>query len=160
MTRIRTWSSATKFTGPLEIEPSRIDPPRRRRADQNRQLHRVGYTKRKRQRICRRQKPLSERTRTTRSSGRSLRLIADAVETRKPWKCRTEESPENQNQVFRPSHRSWKSLRDSHIPTATVTTTYIFELKRKPFKKGIHRIMVWQRALVCVLNIDQRPDST
>ncbi len=54
---------------------------------------------------------------------------------RKPWKCRTEESPENQTQVFRPSHRSWKSLRDSHIPTATMTTTYTFEPKTQTFKE-------------------------
>ena len=78
-------------------------------------------------------KTQSERTRTTRSYGRSLRLIADEVETRKPWKCRTEESPENRTQVFRPSHRSWKSLCDSHIPTATVTTTYMFEAKTQAF---------------------------
>jgi hypothetical protein len=29
------------------------------------------------------------------------------------------ESLENQRQVFHPSHRPWKSLRDSHIPTAS-----------------------------------------
>src|SRR3984893_15473049 len=28
---------------------------------------------------------------------------------------------ENQDQVFHPSHRPWKSLRDSHIPTALTT---------------------------------------
>ena len=33
----------------------------------------------------------------------------------------TVESLENQDQVFHPSHRPWKSLRDSHIPTASTT---------------------------------------
>ena len=28
---------------------------------------------------------------------------------------------ENQDQVFHPFHRPWKSLRDSHIPTALTT---------------------------------------
>ena len=38
------------------------------------------------------------------------------------------ESLENQTQVFHSSHRPWKSLRDSHIPTAS-TTAYIGEAK-------------------------------
>src|SRR6185312_4929081 len=37
------------------------------------------------------------------------------------WKCRSVESLENQKQVFHPSHRPWKSLRDSHIPTAAAS---------------------------------------
>jgi hypothetical protein len=41
------------------------------------------------------------------------------------WKCRAMESLENQDQVFHPSHRPWKSLRDSHIPTASTTASYI-----------------------------------
>jgi hypothetical protein len=35
-----------------------------------------------------------------------------------PWKCRAVGNEENQNQVSLLSHRPWKSLRDSHIPTA------------------------------------------
>jgi hypothetical protein len=35
------------------------------------------------------------------------------------WKCRPVESLEIQKQDFHPSHRPWKSLRDSHIPTCT-----------------------------------------
>jgi len=35
------------------------------------------------------------------------------------WKCRPVESQENQNPVSLPSHRPWKSLRDSHIPTVS-----------------------------------------
>ena len=37
------------------------------------------------------------------------------------WKCRLVESLENQKPVFHPSHHPWKSLRDSHIPTASTT---------------------------------------
>jgi hypothetical protein len=33
------------------------------------------------------------------------------------------ESLENQDQVFHPSHRPWKSLRDSHIPTGVSSDT-------------------------------------
>ena len=46
------------------------------------------------------------------------------------------ESLENQRQVFHPSHRPWKSLRNSHIPTASTTGLYI---KRKA-KTLPHRI--------------------
>jgi hypothetical protein len=35
------------------------------------------------------------------------------------WKCRPVKSLEIQPQDFQPSHRPWKSLRDSHIPTRT-----------------------------------------
>jgi hypothetical protein len=35
------------------------------------------------------------------------------------WKCQPVESLEIQKQDFHPSHRPWKSLRDSHIPTCT-----------------------------------------
>jgi len=31
------------------------------------------------------------------------------------WKCRSLESTENQEQVFRPSHRPWKSRSDFHL---------------------------------------------
>jgi hypothetical protein len=43
----------------------------------------------------------------------------DALTAGQPWKCRSVESLENQTQGFPPSHRPWKSLRDSHIPTAS-----------------------------------------
>lgn len=29
--------------------------------------------------------------------------------------------------VFHPSHSSWKSLRDSHIPNASTATIYLYE---------------------------------
>jgi len=35
------------------------------------------------------------------------------------WKCRAVEGEEIQPQDFHASHRPWKSLRDSHIPTRT-----------------------------------------
>jgi hypothetical protein len=38
---------------------------------------------------------------------------------RELWKCRAEEAVENCSAVCHRSHRPWKSLRDSHIPTAT-----------------------------------------
>ena len=41
------------------------------------------------------------------------------------------ENLENQPQVFHPSHRPWKSLRDSHIPTAS-TTIPIYKERPKP----------------------------
>ena len=41
-----------------------------------------------------------------------------------PWKCRAVENEENQNQVSLVSHRPWKSLRDFHIPTAPMTSSY------------------------------------
>ena len=34
------------------------------------------------------------------------------------WKCRAVEAVENRTAVSHRSHRPWKSLRDSHIPTA------------------------------------------
>ncbi len=37
------------------------------------------------------------------------------------WKCRSVGNAENQSQVSPVAHRPWKSLRDSHIPTASVT---------------------------------------
>ena len=37
------------------------------------------------------------------------------------WKCRAVENEENQPQVSLFSHRPWKSLRASHIPTAPTT---------------------------------------
>jgi len=38
------------------------------------------------------------------------------------WKCRSVDQEENQTQVSLLAHRPWKSLRDSHIPTASATT--------------------------------------
>ncbi len=35
-----------------------------------------------------------------------------------PWKCRAMDAEENLTQVFLRVHSPWKSLRDSHIPTA------------------------------------------
>ena len=48
------------------------------------------------------------------------------------WKCRSVESQENQNQVFLASHRPWKSLRDSHIPTASTTMSLFTPKERTP----------------------------
>ena len=45
------------------------------------------------------------------------------------------ESPENQPQVFQPSHRPWKSLRDSHIPTAPATGPF-YLMKQNPDGRG------------------------
>ena len=55
--------------------------------------------------------------------------------TRRPWKCRSVESQENQTQVFLPFHRPWKSLRDSHIPTAS-TMTPLSEPSQSQNQKG------------------------
>ena len=41
--------------------------------------------------------------------------------TQRLWKCRAVDAEENQNQVSLGDHRPWKSLRDSHIPTASMT---------------------------------------
>ena len=49
---------------------------------------------------------------------------------RRLWKCRAVEALENREAVSHRSHRPWKSLRDSHIPTAANTITY-FEIYRK-----------------------------
>src|SRR5260370_21781338 len=38
------------------------------------------------------------------------------------WKCRCVDQEEHQTQVSLLAHRPWKSLRDSHIPTASATT--------------------------------------
>jgi hypothetical protein len=37
------------------------------------------------------------------------------------WKWRAVDAEENQQQVSLSAHRPWKSLRDSHIPTAPTT---------------------------------------
>jgi len=42
------------------------------------------------------------------------------------------ESEENQNQVSLASHSPWKSLRDSHIPTAPTTSPFT---KKQPKKQ-------------------------
>src|SRR5437762_1943998 len=42
------------------------------------------------------------------------------------------ESEENQTQVSLPSHSPWKSLRDSHIPTAPTTSPFT---KKQPKKR-------------------------
>ena len=39
-----------------------------------------------------------------------------------PWKCRIVDAQENQQQVFLRAHSPWKSLRDSHIPTAATSS--------------------------------------
>jgi hypothetical protein len=43
------------------------------------------------------------------------------------------ESLENQTQVFHPSHRPWKSLRDSHIPTPS-TTALLYKMRPENYK--------------------------
>ena len=48
------------------------------------------------------------------------------------WKCRAVESQENQKQVFLPSHCPWKSLRDSHIPTASTMMSLFTPKERTP----------------------------
>jgi hypothetical protein len=40
----------------------------------------------------------------------------------RPWKCRAVDAEENQQQVFLRGHSPWKSLRDSHIPTAATSS--------------------------------------
>src|ERR1700687_1786952 len=50
------------------------------------------------------------------------------------------ESEENQTQVSLPSHNPWKSLRDSHIPTAP-TTSFLSQKKtqeRRPRRGSLH----------------------
>src|SRR6185312_4657483 len=59
------------------------------------------------------------------------------------WKCRAMESLENQRQVSHPFHRPWKSLRDSHIPTASTTVPiYKTNTGRGPNRlaKGINHL--------------------
>jgi transposase InsO family protein len=41
------------------------------------------------------------------------------------WKCRALEAEEKGSAVSPRSHRPWKSLRDSHIPTASTTTIHV-----------------------------------
>jgi hypothetical protein len=52
-----------------------------------------------------------------------------------PWKCRVVESEENQTAVSLPSHRPWKSLRDSHIPTASTIASLAI---KKPNSERTH----------------------
>jgi len=40
------------------------------------------------------------------------------MKTKERWKWRAVDAEENQRQVSLRAHRPWKSLRDSHIPTA------------------------------------------
>lgn len=40
----------------------------------------------------------------------------------RPWKCRVVDAEDNQLQVFLRAHSPWKSLRDSHIPTAATNS--------------------------------------
>ena len=47
------------------------------------------------------------------------------------WKCRAVDAEENQNQVSLGAHRPWKSLCDSHIPTASMTA-FVPLQKRRP----------------------------
>ena len=44
--------------------------------------------------------------------------------TSRLWTCRAVEAVENCSAVSRRSRRPWKSLRDSHIPTASTTAIY------------------------------------
>jgi hypothetical protein len=60
------------------------------------------------------------------------------------------ESPENQRQVFRPSHRSWKSLRDFHISTFPAITTYICRaentyIPNQQLRVGQNKMPKWTR---------------
>jgi hypothetical protein len=51
------------------------------------------------------------------------------------WKCRPEESLEIQQRDFHPSHRPWKSRRDSHIPTRTTIPLIINRERRTDSEK-------------------------
>jgi hypothetical protein len=51
------------------------------------------------------------------------------------WKCRSVESLEIQKQDFHSSHRPWKSLRDSHIPTRTTVPLYSLQDSEPTLKK-------------------------
>jgi hypothetical protein len=54
----------------------------------------------------------------------------------RPWKCRAVENEENQTQVSLVSPCLWKSLRDSHIPTAPATAVFQPEYQSEKPKKG------------------------
>jgi len=61
------------------------------------------------------------------------------------------ESLEYQQQVFHPSHRSWKSLRDSHISTAS-TAAYIYKgriptpsSKNQQLRVGQNKLPNWTK---------------
>ena len=56
------------------------------------------------------------------ASGTSVRAHE---KRRAPWKCRAVENEENQTQVSLVSPCLWKSLRDSHIPTAPATAVFL-----------------------------------
>src|SRR6202034_3901257 len=47
------------------------------------------------------------------------------------------ESMESHETGFHPSHTLWKSLRDSHIPTASTTGIYVFSFPRN--SNHLHR---------------------
>src|ERR1700730_5654958 len=60
-----------------------------------------------------------------RSQAKAIRIDPaeqDRMNEQRLWKCRSVDQEENQNQVSLLAHRPWKSLRDSHIPTASATT--------------------------------------
>ena len=50
----------------------------------------------------------------------------------KRWKCRAVDAEENRRQVSLSAHRPWKSLRDSHIPTATTTAVSLLGCDQNP----------------------------
>jgi len=48
---------------------------------------------------------------------------------------------ENQKQASLVSHRPWKSLRDSHIPTASTTTILSYSLSKTNLRKEPSQVM-------------------
>ncbi len=58
------------------------------------------------------------------------------------WKCRAVDAEENQQQVSLSAHRPWKSLRDSHIPTAPMTIP-LFDSDKKRGPGGSLRSRRW-----------------
>jgi len=46
------------------------------------------------------------------------------------WKCQAVDAEETQQQVSLSAHRPWKSLRDSHIPTAPTTSAFTSSERR------------------------------
>ena len=56
------------------------------------------------------------------------------------WKCRVMENEENQNQVSLRFPHPWESLRDSHIPTATMTRIHLTLKNKNLRKEALRRI--------------------
>ena len=59
----------------------------------------------------------------------------------RPWKCRAVENEENQTQVSLVSPCLWKSLRDSHIPTAPATAVFLtgISIRKTQERSPAHR---------------------